>query len=46
MRQNLAETMYAQASAQTQESAEGAEPAGDSKKDEDVVDADFEEVKK
>ena len=42
----LAETMYAQASAQTQESAEGAEPACDSKKDEDVVDADFEEVKK
>jgi len=42
----LAESMYAQASAQTQEGAEGAEPAGDSEKDEDVVDADFEEVKK
>jgi len=42
----LAESMYAQASAQSQEGAEGAEPAGDSEKDEDVVDADFEEVKK
>jgi molecular chaperone DnaK len=42
----LAESMYAQASAQGQEGAEGAEPAGDSEKDEDVVDADFEEVKK
>ena len=42
----LAESMYAQASAQSQEGAEGAEPAGESKKDEDVVDADFEEVKK
>ncbi len=42
----LAESMYAQASAQSQEGAEGAEPAGDSKKDDDVVDADFEEVKK
>jgi molecular chaperone DnaK len=42
----LAESMYAQASAQAQEGAEGAEPAGDSEKDDDVVDADFEEVKK
>jgi molecular chaperone DnaK len=42
----LAESMYAQASAQGQEGAEGAEPASDSEKDEDVVDADFEEVKK
>ncbi len=45
----LAEIMYAQASAQSQEGAEGAEgaePAGDSEKDDDVVDADFEEVKK
>ncbi len=45
----LAESMYAQASAQSQEGAEGAEgaePAGDSEKDDDVVDADFEEVKK
>jgi len=42
----LAESMYAQASAQAQEGAEGTEPAGDSEKDEDVVDADFEEVKK
>jgi molecular chaperone DnaK len=42
----LAEGMYAQASAQAQEGAEGAEPAGDSEKDDDVVDADFEEVKK
>jgi molecular chaperone DnaK len=42
----LAEILYAQASAQPQEGEEGAEPAGDSEKDDDVVDADFEEVKK
>jgi molecular chaperone DnaK len=42
----LAEILYAQASAQPQEGEEAAEPAGDSEKDDDVVDADFEEVKK
>jgi molecular chaperone DnaK len=42
----LAEVMYAQASAKTQESAESAQSAGASEKDEDVVDADFEEVNK
>ena len=42
----LAEVMYAQASAKAQESAGSAESAGASEKDEDVVDADFEEVNK
>jgi molecular chaperone DnaK len=42
----LAESMYAQASAQGQEGAEGAGPEGEAEKDDDVVDADFEEVKK
>jgi molecular chaperone DnaK len=42
----LAEVMYAQASAKTQEGAESAQSAGASEKDEDVVDADFEEVNK
>lgn len=44
----LAEAMYAQASQQEAQpgGAAGAEPTADSTKDEDVVDADFEEVKK
>ena len=43
----LAEVMYAQASAKAQEGAEGtAQSAGASETDEDVVDADFEEVNK
>ena len=44
----LAEIMYAQASAQSQPGEEGAggEPSGEPEKDDDVVDADFEEVKK
>jgi molecular chaperone DnaK len=44
----LAEAMYAQASQQQAqaEGATGAESAGGAEKDEDVVDADFEEVKK
>ena len=43
----LAETMYAKASEQAQAGAAGADgPSGESAKDEDVVDADFEEVKK
>jgi len=43
----LAETMYAKASEQAQAGAAGAdEPSGEAAKDEDVVDADFEEVKK
>ncbi|HBF43994.1 MAG TPA: molecular chaperone DnaK, partial [Desulfobacteraceae bacterium] len=43
----LAETMYAQASQQQdQAGAAGAESTEDTSKDEDVVDADFEEVKK
>ncbi len=42
----LAEVMYAQASAQTQEDTQGADATGEAEKDEDVVDADFEEVKK
>lgn len=45
----LAEAMYAKASAQQQEQAGGSggpEPSAESSKDEDVVDADFEEVDK
>ncbi|MBW1802173.1 MAG: molecular chaperone DnaK [Deltaproteobacteria bacterium] len=43
----LAEQMYAKASEQAQAGAAGAEePAGESAKNDDVVDADFEEVKK
>jgi molecular chaperone DnaK len=44
----LAEAMYAQANQQQAqaEGAAGAESAADSQTDEDVVDADFEEVKK
>ncbi|MGD9034402.1 MAG: molecular chaperone DnaK [Desulfobacteraceae bacterium] len=43
----LAETMYAKAAEQqAQAGADGAESAGEASKDEDVVDADFEEVNK
>ena len=43
----LAETMYAKAAEQqAQAGAGGAESAGEASKDEDVVDADFEEVNK
>lgn len=42
----IAEAVYAQASSQAQEGAGGEQPAGEASKDEDVVDADFEEVDK
>jgi molecular chaperone DnaK len=42
----LAEIMYAKASEQAQAGEGAAEPAAEPSKDEDVVDADFEEVKK
>lgn len=42
----LAEIMYAQASAQSQDGADGGDPTQESPKDEEVVDADFEEVDK
>ena len=42
----MAETMYAKASEQAQAEGESADPSTEPSKDEDVVDADFEEVKK
>jgi molecular chaperone DnaK len=42
----LAETMYAKASQQAQGAGGGTESRAEASKDEDVVDADFEEVKK
>ena len=42
----LAEIMYAQASAQSQDGAEGGDSTQEPPKDEEVVDADFEEVDK
>jgi molecular chaperone DnaK len=42
----LAETMYSQASAEAQADAGGEQASSESSADEDVVDADFEEVKK
>ncbi|MFC1581047.1 molecular chaperone DnaK, partial [Thermodesulfobacteriota bacterium] len=42
----LAEIMYAQASAQSQDDAQGGDPTQEPPKDEEVVDADFEEVDK
>ncbi|MBW1861841.1 MAG: molecular chaperone DnaK [Deltaproteobacteria bacterium] len=42
----LAETMYSQATDQAQAGASASEPTAEPSKDEDVVDADFDEVKK